>query len=282
MKKILTAFIAFFLVFGMLSCANQTTDDGKVIVAVSIVPQAAFVEAVAGDLVDIITLIPPGYSPANYEPNAQTMAELSNASVYFTIGVPTESGNILPDIDEINVVHLEDIVSESFQDRYFGESRDPHIWLSIQRVKVMVQAIADELSRIDPTNEVVYQANSAGYLDLLDDVDAQIQTIFEDLTMTTFIVFHPSYGYFADEYGLTMVALEEDGKEATIQHLNDVIDLADTLDIHTVFYQIEVDSSQVDAFADSIDGTAVSLNPLAEDYLGNLIEMATRLGESFR
>ncbi|MBN2876901.1 MAG: zinc ABC transporter substrate-binding protein, partial [Bacilli bacterium] len=142
MKKLLLIFLAVFTAVSMSSC-NQTTSDNKMIVAVSIVPQAAFVEAVAGDLVDIITLIPPGYSPANYEPNAQTMAELSNAAVYFTIGVPTESGNILPDIDTIHVVHLETVVSQTYQDRYFGESKDPHIWLSIKRVKVMVQEIAD-------------------------------------------------------------------------------------------------------------------------------------------
>ena len=283
MKKIILTFLLIVSLFGFAGCNQTGTDSTKPIVAVSIVPQKAFVEAVAGDLVDVITLIPPGYSPANYEPSNKTMAELSNAEVYFTIGVPTESGNILPDISNINVVHLEDAVSNAYPDRTFSDGgRDPHVWLSIQRAKVMVETIASTLSQLDPQNEAVYQSNKTTYLGMLDDVKNQIEAIFADKTMKTFIVYHPSYGYFADEFGLTMVAMEEDGKEATIQHLNEVIDLADTLNIHTIFYQIEIDSSQVNSFAEEINGQAVSLNPLSDDYINNLLEMANRIGDALR
>lgn len=283
MKKILLILFILVTSFSVISCNDINTVNDKPIVAVSIAPQEAFVKAVAGDLVDVITLIPPGYSPANYEPSVKIMENLSNAEVYFTIGVPTESGNILPDIDEILVVHLEDEVSEVYPDRTFSDGgRDPHIWLSIKRVKIIIQVIADTMSSIDPANQAFYQTNASDYIDLLDQTDSQIQNEFKDFTMKTFIVFHPSYGYFADEYGINMVALEEDGKEATIQHMNEVIDLAESLQIHTVFYQIEIDSSQVNSFAEEINGESVSLNPLSSDYINNLLEMADLIGSAMR
>ncbi len=267
----------------LAGCQKTTTESGKPIIAVSIVPESAFVKAVAGDLVDVITVIPPGYSPGNYEPSARTMEEISNARLYFTIGVPTESGNILPQVKDIEIVNLETLVSQTYPDRTFGDGgRDPHIWLSIKRVVLMTQIIRDKLQEIDPDNANVYADNAAAFITLLNQTDAQIKTIFSDVTMNKFIVFHPSFGYFADEYDLTMIALEENGKEATATHLQEVIDIANQYDIKSVFNQAEIDSTQVESFADEIGGTVVTLYPLSDDYCNNLINMANAIREALR
>lgn len=283
MKRFLIIIFSVIITFGLLGCEDNITETDKPIVAVSIVPQAAFVEAVAGDLIEIITIIPPGYSPGNYEPSPKTMADLSKASLYFTIGVPAEDNNIIPDLDSIEIVCLEDIVNDTYADLTFSSGgRDPHIWLSIKRVKVMVQTIADKLSEIDPTNELVYQANATSYISELTTTDETIKAIFSDLTMDKFIVFHPSFQYFAVEYDLNMIPLEEDGKEATPQHLEEIIDLAGLYNIVHVFYQSEIDSSQVESFADEIDAAIVELDPLSSDYLSNLVVMANLIREALR
>lgn len=283
MKKSLILLGLVLLTGGLLGCQNNQTTSNKPIIAVSIVPEAAFVEAVAGDLVQVITIIPPGYSPGNYEPTALTMEEISKASLYFTIGVPTEAGNILPDIKNIEVVHLEDQVAASYPDRTFGDGgRDPHIWLSIKRAKVMVEVIRDHLIQMDPDHTQVYQTNTETFMNELQATDDTIKAIFSDVTMNKFIVFHPSFGYFADEYGLDMIALEEDGKEATAAHLQDVIDLAHQYQITAVFNQAEIDSSQVASFADEIHGQVVTLYPLSKDYCNNLIAMANAIREALR
>ena len=282
MKKTLLVVLTVIIAFSLLSChPGNTGASDKIKVAVSIVPEAAFVYEVAGDLVDIVTIIPPGFSPANYEPSAKQMADLSDASVYFTIGVPTEATTILPNTKELYIVHLEDYVNDFYTDRMFGEgSRDPHIWLSIKRVIIMVQKIADELSLLDPDNEDTYLENADSYISQLDNVNSLLKTAFQNVDANEFIVFHPSYGYFAEDYGLQMISLEDDGKEATPQHLQEVIDLALLHNIHTVFYQAEIDSSQVQAFAEEINGTMVMLDPLAYDYLSNIFDMANSILES--
>lgn len=286
MKKTIIIFIAFLLSFTLVGCSDGNGfDPEKPTVAVSVVPQAAFVEAVAGDLVNVITLIPAGQSPATYDPDAKTMTELQDADVYFAIGVPTEEGNILPEIPDLNKVNLHDVVDAVYAPRMFSEtSRDPHIWLSIKRVKIMVEAIADELIKIDSDNQAVYEENRDSYLAMLDGADAYISELFATKTeMTSFIIYHPSFGYFADDYNLDMRSIEEDGKVASIDGLTSVIDFAVDNQIEYVFYQSEFDVSQVAALEEEIEGfQAVQLIPLSDNYIQNMIIMANRISEALR
>ena len=212
------------------------------------------------------------------------MTELQEVDVYFAIGVPTEEGNILPEIPDVNKVNLHEIVDAVYEPILIGTSRDPHIWLSIKRVKVMVDAIAEELIRIDPVNQATYEENRDAYLLELDGADFIIQNMFDDKTeMRSFIIYHPSFGYFAEEYNLDMVSIEEDGKVASISGLTSVIDFAVENQIQYVFYQSEFDVSQVQALEEEIEGfQAVQLIPLSSNYIQNLIIMSNRISEALR
>ena len=270
----------------LAGCSNEATEEAaaeKPVVAVSIVPEQTFVEAVCGDLVDIVTLVPAGSIPGNYEPTAQEMEAFGDASLYFSIGVPTEEANILPNVGDVKVVPLEDEVAAVYEDRTFESGgRDPHIWLSPKRVIVMVEAIAREMSTLDPDNKETYEQNAADYIAQLDEVDQEIQDALEGVESKKFIVYHPAFGYIADDYGLTMYALEEDGKEATAQHLEEMVDLAKEENIKVIFYQEEIDSSQSEAFAEEIGGKTIQLSPLAADYINNLKNMAQTMAEAMQ
>lgn len=270
----------------LFGCSNEVKEEEvkeKPMIAVSIVPEQTFVEAVCGDLVDIVTLVPSGSSPENYEPTAQEMEKFSDASLYFSIGVPTEEANILPNVGDIKVISLQDEVAAVYEDRTFesGE-RDPHIWLSPKRVKVMVETIAKEMSELDPDNKGTYEQNAADYIVKLDEVDQEIKDALKGVESKNFIVYHPAFGYIADDYGLKMYSLEEEGKEATAQHLQDMIDLAKKENIKVIFYQEEIDSSQSEAFAKEIGGKTIQLSPLAADYIDNLKNMAQTMGEAMQ
>lgn len=280
--------LSVLMIVGFIPAAGCTgdvavEDSGKPVIAVTIVPEQTFVEAVAGDLAEVIVMVPPGFSPANYEPTPAEREKLSEASLYFSIGVPTEQANILPLLEDIPVVSLQDEVAAVYADRTFesGE-RDPHIWLSPKRVKVMVDVIARELGELDPDNKEQYQDNADAYMAELDAVDAQIKDALADVQNKKFVVYHPAFGYLADDYGLTMFALEEEGKEATPQHLQEMIDLAKNEDIRVIFYQEEIDSSQSEAYAEEIGGQALQLSPLAADYIDNLKRMAETMAEAMQ
>ncbi|SFS05403.1 metal ABC transporter solute-binding protein, Zn/Mn family [Anaeromicropila populeti] len=279
--------LSFLVIAGALfltGCNKEKeteTSSEKLTIAVSIVPQKTFVEAVCGDLAEVVTLIPPGSSPENYEPSPAQMEKFYDSALYFTIGVPTEEANILPNAGEVNVVSLQEEVAKVYPDRTFesGE-RDPHIWLSPKRVKTMVEVIAREMSNLDSANKETYEKNAKEYMDQLDALDQDITKALENVQNKKFIVYHPAFGYLAEDYGLTMYALEEEGKEATPEHLQEVIDMAKEENIKVIFYQEEIDSSQSESFAEELGGKTIQLAPLAADYIENLKKMADTMAEA--
>ena len=266
---------------GAESGALDGTGQGKLIVAVTIVPQKTFVEAVCKDKVDVVTLVPPGSSPETYEPSPMEMEQFSDASLYFAIGVPVEEAYILPMAGEVKTIALHEAVAKVYPDLTFenGE-RDAHIWLSPKRVMVMVEQIAAEMSSLDEENSAFYEANAKAYLEELAEADAEIRASLAGIKNRKFVVFHPAFGYLAEEYDLEMFSLEEEGKEATAAHLQEMIDLAKEENIKVIFYQEEIDSSQSEAYAEEIGGKTAPLEPLAADYTENLKRMAAVMAEA--
>jgi zinc transport system substrate-binding protein len=183
----------------------------------------------------------------------------------------------------MKLVDLKTKVADKYPDREFSVgSRDPHIWLSPKRAKVMVETIAQEMSSLDVKNAETYQKNAKNYLVKLDQLDREIKAMLEGLNNKKFIVFHPAYGYLADDYGLTMYALEQDGKEATPQHLQKMIDLAKAENIKVIFSQAEIDSKQPQSFAEEIGGTKEMIDPLAADYISNIQTMVKAISGAMK
>lgn len=280
-SRLIAAIAALIIIctsmFIFTSCSDNNDSD-KLKVAVTIVPEATFVQKVGGDLVEVTTMVPPGYSPETYEPTALELIDFNECSVYFTIGVPSEVA-ILPQA-VMEIVALEDKVAEAYTDQVLGEERDPHIWLSPKRVVVMVYAIAEKLALLDPDNAQTYAKNALNYITELQNASNQVTELLADITNRKFVAFHPAYGYFAAEYNLEMYSLEEEGQEASAQHMRDVIDVAKVNGITAIFYQAETDSAQALAFAEELNGTAIILTPLAADYTDNILRMANAMKEA--
>ena len=278
------ALLAILMLVGLLSgCQQQpvtspTSTDDRLKVAVTIVPQATFVKAVGGDLVEVVTMVPPGGNPENYSPTPQQMMQFSDADIYFAIGVPAEEAN-LPQLISLapamKMVDLPALVDRQFPPVTFPSgARDPHMWLSPQRVQEMVRLTAEQLTLLDPLHGEIYAANSGAYIERLGQLDQDIRSALAGLPNRTIIVYHPAFGYFAADYGLTMIALEEEGKEAAAVDLQRVIDLARAQNIKVVFYQAEIDSKQSRTLAAEIGGQAEMIAPLDPDYIGNLHKTA--------
>lgn len=260
---------------------KKENGDSKDIISVAIVPEIEFVKAVAGDDFEIVTMVPPGASPENYEPTPLEKEKFEKSKIYFSMGVPTEENNILPNIREnIKLVKLDEEVRKYYKDLTFENGgRDPHIWLSPKRVEVMVAKIAESLSELKPENKEKYEENANKYIEELENVSSEINEILKNKENKKFVVYHPAFAYLADEFGLEMYALEEEGKEATAQSLQEKIDLAKEEGIKYIFYQAEIDSTQARAYAEEIGGQTMMLSPLAENYIENLKEMANLLAK---
>ena len=286
------AIIAIMLTVGFITAGtagdSPVTDDGSLNTFVSILPQAYFVQRVGGDYVTVSVLVGPGQSPATYDPTPKQIAALSDADVYFTIGVPFEARlleklthlfpdlNIVPTQRGVPLRHFESGTGGDDHDHEKG-APDPHIWLDPELVKIQAGTICDELIRLDPDHAEIYESNLQSFRHDLDSVNAAIAKLLAPDKGSRFYVFHPSYGYFADRYGLIQVAIESEGREPGARYLAELISDANAEEIRAVFVQPQFAETMAEAIAREIHVPVVELDPLARDYLTNLMDMARKI-----
>ena len=289
-SKWMMAMVVVALVATFISTTERPFLAGaqsKPTVVVTIAPQAAFVREVAGDRVNIVTVLPPGANHETYSPPPQDMAQMSNASLYLALGLPPERSNILPKLTEMNrnlkIIDVQNEVARSYAPRFFApDDQDPHIWLSPKRAILMVQLTARELSLLDPANRELYAANSQRYVGQIEAAEREARELLSPMANRTFIVYHPAFGYFAEDYNLTMVALEEEGKEADPRRMREVIDMAREKGIKIIFYQEDIDGRQSRTFAEELGGRAEKISPMATNYVDNIRRMARSFAEGLK
>jgi zinc transport system substrate-binding protein len=284
----LAVFLAL-MTTGLSAVAAGETPAGntaRINAFVSILPQAYFVERIGGDHVTVSDLVGPGQSPATYEPTPKQIAGLSDANVYFTIGVPFETRlleKLTHLIPNLNIVPTQkDIPLRYFRsgDDAHGHKKgapDPHIWLDPELAKMQAETICDALKSLDPIHSDEYDANLQSFRHDLDSVSTAIAELLAPIKGSRFYVFHPSYGYFADRYGLIQVAIESEGKEPGARQLTTLIAFAKAEEIKAIFIQPQFAETMAKAIARDVDVPVVQLDPLARDYLSNLMDMAQKI-----
>lgn len=258
----------------LLGCQEKNLGDVKPTIGVSIEPLASIVREIAGNEVRVITLIPKGASPETYEASPKQIEAFSRASLVFTLGLPSESGKVIPTASG-KVVPLGEAVSREYRDLTFGGvERDHHIWLSPKRVMVMAREIAAALIQMDEETRGNIEYNLASYLRELEALDLEIKELYAQNTKNAFVIFHPSLHYFAEDYGLNMIPLEEEGKEANPTQLKGVILQAKALGIKNILASDEADSKQSQAFATELGGKVIPISVLSGDYVTMIRELA--------
>lgn len=250
-------------------------------VTVSILPQKYFVERIAGDHAVVTVMVLPGESPATYEPKPDQLTALSEADVYFRIGVPFENAwmeRFAGANSAMLIVDTRDGVNlRSWEGA--PDNIDPHIWLSPVEVKVQAQTIKDTLAELDPDHAADYQANLDAFLADIEGLEADIRQTLEGVTDRKFIVFHPAWGYFARDYDLEMIPIEVGGMEPSAAELADLIDRAQSEEAKVIFAQPEFSTSDAETIADQIGGEVLLISPLNPDWLNNLRNVAATFAD---
>ncbi len=263
----------------LLSCAGsgERTAGGKLRVFVSIEPQAFFVQKVGDGHVEVEVLVRPGQSPATYAPTPQQVVRLSQADVYFRIGVPFEGALLSKLAGTAERLRIVDTRRGIELRRLGGDPNgplDPHVWMSPRLVKVQARTICDELCRLDPAHADQFRENLAAFLTALDALDARIAKALAPLRGEAVLVFHPAYGYFTDAYGLRQVAVEAGGKAPGAKRLVQLIEWAKREGVKVVFVQPQFSERTARAVAEAIGAVVIALDPLARDYLANMERIA--------
>lgn len=261
-------------------------------VIVSILPAQTFVKAVGGDKVNISLMVEPGNSPHTYEPKPSQMMDISKAELYFAIDVEFEDV-WLPKFQDLNptmkVIDLAQNVEkmqmqESHEkegheghhhDAHGHQGEDPHIWTAPSNVKIIAQNIYDALIKEDPDNADYYKRNLDIFLASIDETHRQIMHILTSLEDgETFMVFHPSWGYFAKAYNLEQIAVEIEGKEPKPKELIYLLKEAKEEKVKAIFTQPEFSDTTAKIIAKELQIPVVKVSPLAANWSENLINIA--------
>jgi zinc transport system substrate-binding protein len=268
-------------------------------VFVSVLPLQTFVEKVGGEHVDVHAMVRPGFNPHSYDPTAQQIAALSEAELYVRAGVPFEAAwmnRIRSANRKMQVLDLRAGLDLREMDAHdadghsgpgAGQDRtdehrdtgggDPHVWTDPSLVKQMAAGIRDKLSELDPAHQKDFRENYEAFAAELYALDCDIRLLLDDLPSRRFMVFHPSWGYFAEAYGLTQVPIENEGKEPGPRALAALIEQAKREQVKVVFVQPQFDKKSAAQVARAIGGRVLAIDPLAPDYSANLRRVAQQI-----
>jgi len=271
--------------FGLCMFFQEIAYAGSVMpVYVSIVPQKYFVEKIGG--------VQPGASPATYEPKPRQMVALSRTNIYFAIGVPFEKvwlKKIAAANPKMRIVNIQEGIikipmephrkhgEEPHKGTYNRIVKDPHIWLSPTLVKIQARNILNALVAMDQANKSVYEAGYKQFIIEIKNLDAELKGIFVGKRKgLEFIVFHPSWGYFAGEYGLKQIPVEIEGKDPKPADLQRLIKHAKKLGVKVIFVQPQFSAASASVIAQAIGGKVAFADPLALNWPDNLRQVAAK------
>lgn len=268
---------------------GDINDSAPLSVAVTIPPYREFAEAVGGDRVTVMVMVPAGASPHTYEPTPGQLKTLAETSLYLAVGTGIEFEDawmerltrVNPGMEVVDTsagITLLRTGTDTVAATDDGVNYDPHVWLSPANARIIARNIADAYIMELPDDAAYFEAQYAAYDADLARLDEGISEELAGASGKTILVYHPAWGYYADRYGLSMTSVEADGKEPSPATLRTIITTAEEAGIPVIFASPESPTRNAEAIADEIGGSVIYISPLAENYTENLMEVTRTFG----
>ena len=242
MKKLL---VAALVVLGIAGCATSKdtskdnsskadTEKINVVTTNSIIYDMT--KNIAGDLVNLHSIVPVGQDPHEYEPLPEDVQKVQKADLIFYNGINLENAedawftkmvknagkvadkDYFAVSDGVDVIYLEGEKEKG--------KEDPHAWLNIENGVIYAKNIAKQLIAKDPKNKETYEKNLAAYVEKLEALDkdakARIAKIPEEKRLI--VTSEGCFKYFSKAYDIKSAYIweintEEEGTPEQIANL---------------------------------------------------------------
>ncbi len=274
----------------LLFCGcSQGVKSEKQVIYVSIAPIKYIVEQIAPTDFDVKVLVPAGASPETFELTAKQYIDLNESAAIMSVGLLDFEKSILSRLDDKRrLVNLSEGVEllegscshDHSHDHSHGDGHahhhhgiDPHIWTSPVELQRMAANCYMALSKINP-DSVKYMRGYQLLHSRLEQLDARITGNVLASGIESFVIYHPAYSYFARDYNLEQIAIEDEGKEPSARRIADIIDHLREHKIEKILYQSQFPSSVVDVIAKDAAAQSVSVDPLSEDIVAHIEDVA--------
>ncbi|ARR02979.1 zinc ABC transporter ZnuABC, periplasmic zinc-binding protein [Campylobacter vicugnae] len=261
----------------------------KPVVTTSILPTAFFVERIGGNDIEVNSIVRANADPHSFEPKVSDMKKLELSNIFFAVGIEYEDvwldkfSKAYPNLKIIktqgeNIKYNK--ISHHNHDHHHDhhdhshDEFDTHIWLDPIMVKDQAKIIAQALSQKYPQNAKIYSQNLDKFLQDIDKLDAYIKDSLKDIKNRKFMVFHPSWGYFAKRYHLIQIAIESGGKEPKPAALAGLIKKANQEDIKVIFVSPGFSQKSAQLIAEQTGAKLIEIDHLSKDWLNNMYKIA--------
>lgn len=273
-----------FLTWYLQVYKNRVGDPRKKELVVSIPPIKYIVTQIVGDDFNITTLLPEGASPETYEPTPRQIIAASEAEIIFATGLLDFENTIVDKIHGNSSASVA-ILSKGIQliegtcghndnadsgKHTHNHGVDPHIWTSLRCLKIMAKDAYDNIKELYPDSSKYYD-NYLQFILTLESANNSAKEKIARSGVKYFLIYHPALAYYAMDYDIYQIALENEGKEPTADHMKSVIELAKQDSVKTILYQKQLNESVVSTIAKDIGAEPVAFDPMTEDVVRNLM-----------
>ena len=275
MKRFLYLIILCVILAGCKGTPQKQADSGKAsgtekpAVTVTISPYKYFVDQIAKGKVDVNVMVSNGNNPETYEPYAQQMMELSKSALYLKVGSigfeQTWMKKLQDNAPEMKVIDTSVGIKPA---KTPGGNIDPHVWMSCSNARIIASNILKALCELEPKNKAFFEKNYQSLLSIIDKRDSTIKESFKknpDL-VRKFVIYHPILTYFARDYQLEQLAIEEEGREPSASQLKSLIQRARKEKIKFCLIQAEFANRNTTTFIKESHTKPMNINPLQGEW----------------
>ena len=277
MKRFLYLIILCVILAGCKGTPQKQADSGKPsgtekpagTVTVTISPYKYFVDQIAQGKVDVNVMVSNGNNPETYEPYAQQMMELSKSALYLKVGSigfeQTWMKKLQDNAPDMKVIDTSVGIKPA---KTPGGNIDPHVWMSCSNARIIASNILKALCELEPKNKAFFEKNYQSLLSIIDKRDSTIKESFTkdpDL-VRKFVIYHPILTYFARDYQLEQLAIEEEGREPSAAQLKSLIERARKEKIKFCLIQAEFANRNTTTFINESHTKPMDINPLQADW----------------
>ncbi|MCD7923209.1 MAG: zinc ABC transporter substrate-binding protein [Bacteroides sp.] len=285
MKQIIILFTAL-LCLNACGSKQQQSGEGQPTLTVTLEPLRYFTEAIAGDKFKVTSMVPKGSSPETYDPTPQQLVSLDKSTAYLRIGyigfeqawmdkLTTNAPHlkIFDTSKGIDPIHEE---GHDHGDHHHEGGIEPHIWNSARNASVIANNIYAALCELDNENTPYYKERLDSLQQVIAQTDAEVRELLQHAD-STFLIYHPALSYFARDYGLKQISIEEGGKEPSPAHLRELIETCRRDNARVIFVQQEFDTRNAKLIADELGIKVIPINPLSYEWQEEMINVAKAL-----
>ena len=281
-----TMLLSYCLIF-VPGCVDHHNNKNDKAVTVSIAPLKYLIDEITEGDLEVHVLVPTGVSPETYAPTPGQMAKVARSAAIFSFGLidfEKELSNRIEAYDmlKVNVSNGIELIGEPTQKaKTHGHHHgvDPHVWMSPKQLLTVTDNVFAAINDMFP-DSTRYLEHYQMLRSRISEMDQSIAKRVSESEVRTILIYHPALSYYARDYGLFQVSLEDEGKEPTAAHLSKLmVEIRQHGVPHYIFCQTQTPIEVVENLSMDTGIPTTTIDPMCEDILAEIQRITNRIVE---